>query len=161
MSRDYDRGDRNPRRSDRNSAPQGPRKTIEILPSPEILESYNYVVEGSADKIIAMFEREQKHRHDWEARALRIHSLSTILGQILGFIIALAIFVSASLIGIYGDKTLGATIWIFGMSIVVMAGLVWSYAKTLGQRPLFGRPAMRTHFRAQKEKGNEPEAQNG
>jgi uncharacterized membrane protein len=133
----------------------GPKKTIEVLPSPEVLESYDYVVEGSAERIIGMFEREQKHRHDWEARALRVHMVSSILGQILGFLIAMAIFISASLIGIYGDKTLGATIWVFGMSIVVMSALVWAYAKTLGQRPLFGRPTMRTHFRPQKEKTEE------
>lgn len=133
----------------------GPKKTIEVLPSPEMLESYDYVVEGSAERIIGMFEREQQHRHSWEARALRVHMVSTILGQVLGFLIAMAIFISASLIGIYGDKTLGATIWVFGMSIVVMAALVWAYAKTLGQRPLFGRPTMRTHFRPQKEKTEE------
>lgn len=143
-------GNRRPNRQD-----SGPRKTIEILPSPEVLESYNYVVEGSAARILEMFEREQMHRHAWEKRALRIHTVSTILGQILGFIIALAIFISASLIGVYGDKTLSATIWVFGMSLVVMAALVWAYAKTLGQRPLFGRPAMRTHFRPQKDKAEE------
>ncbi|MBY0355405.1 MAG: DUF2335 domain-containing protein, partial [Rickettsiales bacterium] len=119
------------------------------------LEYYDDIVEGSAEKIIDMFEREQMHRHAWETRALRVHTLSTILGQILGFLIAISIFISAGVIGVYGDKALGATIWVFGMSIVVMAALVWSYAKTLGQRPLFGRPAMRTHFRPQKDKAEE------
>jgi uncharacterized membrane protein len=159
MSRDAERpqqgqGPRgNNRRPNRQDA--APRKTIEVLPSPEVLESYDYVVEGSAARILEMFEREQMHRHAWEKRALRIHTVSTILGQVLGFLIALAIFISASVIGIYGDKTLGATIWVFGMSLVVMAALVWAYAKTLGQRPLFGRPTMRTHFRPQKEKAEE------
>jgi uncharacterized membrane protein len=155
MPNDQDR--HRPREQDRRGTrtPAPPRKTIEVLPSPEVLESYNYVVEGSAEKIIGMFEREQKHRHEWEARALRVHMISTLLGQVLGFLIAMAIFISACLIGIYGDKTLGATIWVFGMSIVVMSALVWAYAKTLGQRPLFGRPAMRTHFRPQKEKSED------
>src|SRR5579864_6473516 len=56
-------------------------RTVEILPHPEVLESYNYVVEGSAKMILTMFEVEQRHRHDWERQALRIHSYSTILGQ--------------------------------------------------------------------------------
>jgi uncharacterized membrane protein len=130
-------------------------RTVEILPHPEVLESYNYVVEGSAKMILTMFEIEQKHRHEWEKQALRIHNNSSIIGQILGFFIAVAVFVSATVIGIYGNTTIAAFIWVFGMSIVVMAGLVWAYAKSMGQRPLFGRPTMRTHFRPQKDASNE------
>jgi uncharacterized membrane protein len=126
-------------------------RTVEILPHPEVLESYNYVVEGSAKMILTMFEIEQKHRHQWEHQAIRIHSFSTILGQILGFLIAISVFVSATVIGIFGNTAIAASIWVFGMSIVVMAGLVWAYAKSMGQRPLFARPTMRTHFRPQKE----------
>lgn len=127
-------------------------RTVEILPHPEVLESYNYVVDGSAKMILTMFEIEQKHRHEWERQALRIHSFSTVLGQVLGFLIATAVFVSATIIGIYGNTTIAAFIWVFGMAIVVMAGLVWAYAKSMGQRPLFARPTMRTHFRPQKER---------
>lgn len=122
-------------------------RNIEILPPPEILESYDYVVEGSARMILSMFEHEQKHRHDWERQALRIHSFSTILGQVLGFFIAISVFAAATMIGIYGNSTIAAFIWVFGMAVIVMAGMVWLYAKSMGQRPLFARPTMRTHFR--------------
>jgi uncharacterized membrane protein len=131
-------------------------RTVEILPHPEVLESYNYVVDGSARMILTMFEIEQKHRHEWETQALRIHSYSTVIGQILGFLIAISVFVSATVIGIYGNTMIAASIWVFGMSIVVMAGLVWAYAKSMGQRPLFARPTMRTHFRPYKEKEAAP-----
>lgn len=131
--------------------PQKPR-TPEALPHPEILEGYDYVVEGSAERILGMFEREQKHRHEWESRALRTHAVSTILGQLLGFGIAVSVFVAATVIGMYGDTSIAAFIWVFGMAIVVMAGLVWTYAKSLGQRPLFARPAMRQNFRPEKKK---------
>ncbi len=130
-----------------------PRGKLDILPNPETLESYDYVVEGSARQLLEMFEREQRHRHEWEDRALRTHMISTVLGQTLGFFIAVAIFISASVIGIYGYSTLAATVWVFGISIVVMAGLVWAYAKSMGQRPLFARPSMRTHFRPEKDAG--------
>ncbi len=129
-----------------------PRKSIEALPNPETLEAYDYVVEGSAEKILEMFQEEQRHRHAWEERALKVHATSTVLGQVLGFLIAISIFVSASIIGIYGSQTVAATVWIFGLAIVLMTGLVWAYAKTLGQRPLFARPTMRQHFRPEKEK---------
>lgn len=141
------------------NGPAGPKKprrttkprTPEALPHPEILEGYDYVVEGSAERILNMFEREQQHRHAWESRALRVHGVSTILGQLLGFLIAVSVFVAAAIIGMYGDSSIAAFIWVFGMAIVVMAGLVWTYAKTMGQRPLFARPAMRQSFRPEKK----------
>ena len=121
------------------------------LPHPEILEGYDYVIEGSAERILHMFENEQKHRHDWESRALRVHGESTILGQVLGFFIAVAVFGAAVVIGLYGDTNTAAFIWVFGLAIIVMAGLVWTYAKSMGQRPLFARPAMRQSFRPEKK----------
>lgn len=138
--------------NERRNAP----KMIELLPHPEVLEHYEDILPGSAKQLMQMFEGEQKHRHAWELQAIRIHSVSTVLGQVLGFLIAIAIFTSAAIIGIYGNGAIGAFIWVFGVAIVVMAGLVWSYAKSMGQRPLFARPTMRTHFRPVKDKSDEP-----
>ncbi len=136
---------RNQSNSNRNRGGNNP------LPHPEILEGYDYVIEGSAERILAMFEAEQKHRHDWESRALRVHGISSLTGQILGFFIAVSVFASAIVIGLYGDTNTAAFIWVFGLAIIVMAGLVWTYAKSMGQRPLFARPAMRQNFRAEKK----------
>lgn len=149
MTSQKNRPPHNTARKDQNT-----RRTVDILPSPEILENYNYVVEGSAEMILNMFQSEQEHRHIWELKALKVHMISTVLGQFLGFLVAIAIFVSASIIGIYGDKALASTFWLFGMAMVVMSGLVWAYAKTLGQRPLFARPTMRTHFRPTKSEND-------
>ncbi len=130
-------------------------RTTEFLPSPELLESYNLVVDGAAGRIIAMFEAEQKHRHEWEDNALKTHTFSTILGQVLGFVVAASMFVSAALIGMSGNSATAALIWVFGLALVVMSGLVWVYAKNVGQRPLFARPAMRSHFRPEKDLDSE------
>ena len=149
MADDYNRTSQQSRK---RSPEQQARKISDIMPSPELLEAYDYVVEGSAQQIMDMFTREQQHRHEWEKNALKTHHFSTLLGQTLGFLICVSVFVSASIIGIYGDKTIAAVIWVFGLAIIVMSGLVWMYAKTLGQRPLFGKPQMRSHFRPMKEK---------
>lgn len=117
-------------------------RTVEILPHPEVLESYNYVVGGSAEKILEMFELEQKHRHSWEILSLRLHSFSTILGQVLGFLIAGSAFASATMIGIYGSATIAAFIWVFTMAVIVVAGLIWAYARTKGQSTLIEKPRM-------------------
>lgn len=127
-------------------------KPVEMLPDPTVLESYDYVVEGAAEQILRMFEAEQKHRHKWEMSALRSHTISSLFGQVLGFVIAISVFGSAAVIGLYGDSAIGAFVWVFGMSIIIMSGLVWTYARSMGQRPLFGRPTFRRHFRPEKEK---------
>lgn len=127
-------------------------KAVEFLPHPEVLESYNFIVDGSAQMILKMFEKEQSHRHEWERVSIKIYSYSTLLGQVLGFMIAMGIFGSAAIIGVYGDSTLAAVIWAFGLTIVAFAALIWAYAKSMGQRPLFARPTMRTHFRPEKQK---------
>lgn len=145
----YDGSNRREERSERDR-PQN--RVVEFLPHPDVLESYNYVVEGSAKMILTMFEHEQRHRHEWERVSLRIYSFSTILGQLLGFFIAVSVFASATMIGMYGNTTIASFIWVFGMAIVVMAGLVWAYAKSMGQRPLFARPSMRTHYRPEKQR---------
>jgi uncharacterized membrane protein len=132
-----------------------PKRSSEGLPSPEMLEAYDTVLAGSATRIIEMFEREQTHRHQWEYRALKVHHVSTLLGQLLGFLIAVAIFVSATIIGMQGNASIAAFIWVFGMAIVTMAAVVWWYAKSMGQRPLFARPAMRTSFRPDKSNSGE------
>ena len=131
------------------------RKAPEGIPSPQELEAYDTVLKGSASRIIDMFEREQLHRHAWENRALKVHQVSTLLGQLLGFGIGIAIFVSAAVIGRSGNPSIAAFIWVFGLAIVTMATIVWWYAKSLGQRPLFSRPQMRTNFRAEKERAAE------
>ncbi len=131
-----------------------PRKAPEGLPAAEVLKAYEEVSSGSAARIIEMFEREQSHRHQWEQRALRVHQVSTLLGQLLGFLVAVAIFGSATIIGLAGNASIAALIWVFGMAIVTMATIVWWYAKSLGQRPLFARPAMRASFRP--DKSNTP-----
>jgi uncharacterized membrane protein len=132
------------------SHPKAGRRTPEGLPAAETLAAYDAVMPGSAARVVAMFEREQAHRHQWEQRALKVHQVSTVLGQLLGFFVAVAIFGSATIIGLNGNASIAALIWVFGMAIVTMAAIVWWYAKSLGQRPLFARPAMRTSFRPDK-----------
>lgn len=137
--------------NERYTQKQQKPRTSEGLPTPEMLEAYDTVLAGSAGRIIEMFEREQAHRHQWEHRALRVHQISSLLGQCFGFLIAVTIFISAAVIGVLGNASIAAFIWVFGLAIVTMAAVIWWYAKSLGQRPLFARPAMRTSFRPEKE----------
>ena len=81
--------------SERNAPKQG-RRVPEGLPSAEMLAAYDDIMPGSAERMVAMFEREQAHRHQWEQRALKVHQVSTILGQLLGFFVAVACCLNSS-----------------------------------------------------------------
>jgi uncharacterized membrane protein len=48
-------------------------------------------VPGAADRILAMAEKEQDHRHLWEMRHLSYDGAGNILGLIFGWVLSLAL----------------------------------------------------------------------
>jgi uncharacterized membrane protein len=61
------------------------------LPHPGHLAEYDHVLPGAADRILGMAEKEQAHRHEWEDQSLRFDFYYSVLGIVLGFLIALAL----------------------------------------------------------------------
>jgi uncharacterized membrane protein len=57
------------------------------LPPSSYLRDYETILPGAADRIIAMAEKEQTHRHGWERSALR----NTTIGLWFGFVIAVGL----------------------------------------------------------------------
>lgn len=56
------------------------------LPPPSTLESFDHVVPGSAERIIAMAEREQAHRITFDQTEQRAAIREYAIGQILGWV---------------------------------------------------------------------------
>lgn len=66
------------------------------LPSPVILEEYDRIVPGAAERILKMAEAEAQFQHDITSRALNAEAKEVGRGQILGFLMgALALLTSA------------------------------------------------------------------
>lgn len=59
------------------------------LPPPSMLAHYNDIIPNGAERIMAMAERQQAHRHDLEQHVIKSNSSNQRLGVVLGFIIAL------------------------------------------------------------------------
>lgn len=59
------------------------------LPPPEILQRYNEIVPGAADRIIKMAESQQHHRQALEKSVVDSNVFSQKIGLGLGFIIAI------------------------------------------------------------------------
>jgi uncharacterized membrane protein len=82
------RGDNRPRNF-RNNAP-----AQSMLPSPVVLQEYEYAKEGSAGRIIEMAEIEQDRRNAWEDEYLRFYKKSQRIGQLCGFVLLLSVILA-------------------------------------------------------------------
>lgn len=92
------------------------------LPPPAVLEGYERLVPGAAERLISLVEADAKHQQELEITALRAEISSYRLGQVLGFLIAtLALFV-ASLCVYFGHEWPAS---IIGGTTVV--GLVYAF----------------------------------
>lgn len=90
------------------------------LPPPSVLESYNDVSPGSADRIIAMAEREQQQRHAWDNGLLATERRYAVLGLLAGWTTAIALAAGAALAGIFGDWRVGVA-----LAAASATGMVW------------------------------------
>jgi uncharacterized membrane protein len=70
------------------------------LPPPEILRKYDELLPGSAERIIAMAERQGAHRQRLESEVVTSNCRNERLGMIFGFVIC----VTAISAGIYAVK---------------------------------------------------------
>lgn len=89
------------------------------LPPPQILEDYNRIVPGSANRIIAMAERQADHRRRLEAQVISSDVTNSRIGLLCGLVIGLGGLVAATIIAIYGNPQAGV-----GMGLVTLASLV-------------------------------------
>ena len=60
------------------------------LPAPEDLEKFNRIIPDGAERILAMTEKEQAHRIDYEATGLTATVQESRRGQYLGTLVSLA-----------------------------------------------------------------------
>ena len=81
------------------------------LPPPSILEHYDQVVPGAAERIIAMTEQQSKHRQALESKVVASDIFSSKLGLIFGFILGIVAIVGGLLLGLQGQPIYGT---IFG-----------------------------------------------
>lgn len=81
------------------------------LPPPDLYEEYEKVLPGSADRILAMAEKEQSQRHTFEDKMLVQHSGEIKLGQKMGGFVAI-ICVGGAVVCAISGELVGAVILI-------------------------------------------------
>ncbi len=92
------------------------------LPPPAVLEDFDRVVPGGAERIFAAWEGETAHRHALEKRNLLLSAVDTILGKVFAFLFvcgALGACIYTAAIGanwvaaILGSGTIASVVWAF------------------------------------------------
>ncbi len=81
------------------------------LPPPAILEHYDQVVPGAAERIITMTEQQSKHRQTLESKVVASDVFNSKLGLIFGFILGIVAIGGGILLTLQGQPIYGT---IFG-----------------------------------------------
>ncbi|MDD9806041.1 MAG: DUF2335 domain-containing protein [Gammaproteobacteria bacterium] len=80
------------------------------VPPPNLLEAYQRINRKFADKIMAMAEKEQNHRHAMEDRTLQSITSFEKLGQLCTLLISGAIITIGALIALMADAVAGSIV---------------------------------------------------
>jgi len=91
------------------------------IPHPAILEQYDRVVPGSAERILAMAERQSAHRIELEGCVIRSDIRKSERGQWFGLIVALSGLAAAVALGIAGHGVAGGIIG--SVDLVALVGI--------------------------------------
>lgn len=111
------------------------------LPPPQLLEHYERVLPGLADRIVAMAEAQSRHRQGLERRVTWARSRGETLGQILAFVLAMTI--------------VGGSVWLIsiGRSIEGVIALVGEIA-ALSAIFIYGRRSQQRELEGKREELN-------
>ena len=80
------------------------------LPHPDMLKQYEAVLEGAANRIILMAEKQSAHRQDLERRVVVSDIHKSYWGLVAAFVLALASTVCGSLVADHGQPWAGGAI---------------------------------------------------
>ena len=91
------------------------------LPPPEYLAQYKSILPDAPERIMAMAEKEQQHRHDVDNTMVEGGLKQRSRGQVLGFILALFFGVASLFLGLKGQTALAGilgTTTVIGLAVV-------------------------------------------
>lgn len=80
------------------------------IPPPEILNGFEQIVPGAAERILAMAEENGKHQREMEKKALAVAFRTVLIGQIFGLVIGVLAFVTCIIALYLGSENTAMTI---------------------------------------------------
>lgn len=80
------------------------------IPHPDLLQGYENVKQGFAERIVSMAEAQQKHRFECEDKMVSGTVLESKRGQWMAFVIAILFLIGSIALGLFGHDWLGGII---------------------------------------------------
>lgn len=77
------------------------------IPPPNIINEYEKILPGSADRILAMAEKQSKHRQTMEKMMIQAESRDSLLGILFGFLLGIGCVVAAIVMSIVYPSSAG------------------------------------------------------
>lgn len=77
------------------------------LPHPALLDQFERIVPGAAERIIRMAEEQAAHRRGLEKTAVEANAWSQKAGPVFGFIVAMTAILGGFVLVFYGHSTYG------------------------------------------------------
>lgn len=93
-----------------------------------MLQGYENIKQGFAERIVAMAEGQQKHRFDCEDKMIKGTVEESKRGQWMAFVVALLFLIAAVILGLYGHDWLGGVIG--GGTLIALVTVFISGRKT-------------------------------
>jgi uncharacterized membrane protein len=118
------------------------------LPHPSLLDRYDEISPGAAERIIAMAEKEQAHRHSWEQRALSAESWYGMVGLLAGWTTAIALAGGAALAAAFGEPAVGVA-----LAAASATGMVWKLVQGRSDRSEQATDAPKQDSKAHQSRG--------
>jgi uncharacterized membrane protein len=103
------------------------------LPPPEVLERYNQILPGAAERIITMAESQHQHRQGLEDHVVHSNVDAQKLGTILGFIVAMTVVLGGMYLVHEGKSVAGLAAIVTALGSLVG---VFLYSKREQQKDL-------------------------
>lgn len=89
------------------------------LPHPQILEHYNAILPGAAERILKMAEDQSEHRRKLESEVIFSGINNSKKGLLFGFIIGITGLIGSVIISLFGQAILGGVIGISTLTALV------------------------------------------
>lgn len=78
------------------------------IPPPDIIEKYEHILPGSADRIIAMAEKQSIHRQNMERTMVESEARDSLLGIVFAFMLGIGCIIAAIVVVVLVPKNSGA-----------------------------------------------------
>ncbi len=90
-----------------------------LLPSPEVLEKFEMIVRGSAERLISIAEKKAIVRTELEVSLIHSDIERAKFGQVFGFVISITGLIGAGIIAVYGNSITGGILGVGTLASLV------------------------------------------